>query len=112
MSTDRHHRLEIKINIQVVKEAEGSFVATCPQLGCIFVHDETEEAALVHVQDAIRSYLETSLKHGDPIPEEVVVSHTEIGGSEEVNRRAQIMPVPELVADLDVTRSYDLAVPT
>ena len=68
------HRLVVKVQIDVHQEAEDSYVATCPQLGCIFVHEETEEAALRYVREAIESYMLTCIEHGDPLPEDVVVS--------------------------------------
>ncbi len=40
--------LTVKVRFEIAKESEDSFVVTCPQIGCIFVHEETEEYAANH----------------------------------------------------------------
>jgi antitoxin HicB len=47
---------------------EGGYVATCPALpGCEGDGDNREEA-LENIKRAIESYLQSSLRHGDPLP--------------------------------------------
>lgn len=70
--------LSVKVRLEIIKEAEDSFVVTCPQIGCIFVHEETEEAAIRAAQDAVEVYIEMSLKHGDPIPPEIIQRREEV----------------------------------
>ena len=100
-----HHLLKVKVQIEMRKEAEDSFVATCPQLGCIFVHEETEEAAYRNACDAIDSYFRMSIKHNDPIPDSVVVTH-------DVQTDSLRLPSPPetLISTLEVTRDLAVAV--
>lgn len=100
-----HHLLKVKVQIEMRKEADDSFVATCPQLGCIFVHEETEEAAYRHACDAIDSYLRMSIKHSDPIPDSVVVRH-------DVQTEMPRLPSPaeSSISTLEVTRDLAVAV--
>ena len=99
-----HHLLKVKVGIEMQKEAEDSYVVTCPQLGCIFVHEESEEAAYRHVREAIEAYLHTSLEHDDPIPEGVVVSHKVVTAP---TKTTKIAPAPPV--ELALTSSYDFA---
>ena len=48
---------------------EGGYIVRIPTLGCV-TEGETFEEAKVMAQDAIRCYIASLLKHGDPIPEE------------------------------------------
>lgn len=70
----QRHSRTVKVQVELWKEGEDSYVATCPQLGCIFVHEESGEAAYRHAREAIEAYLETAIEYGDPIPEEVMVN--------------------------------------
>ncbi len=106
----QRHRLTVKVQIEMKREGKDSFVATCPQLGCIFVHEETEEAAFRHAREAIDAYMLSSLEHGDPIPESVVVSHevTEVASRPRGRREGQqeVSPTRELA----LSSMYDVAV--
>ena len=62
----------VKVAFEITKEAEDSFTVTCPQIGCIFVHEETEESAIRAAQYVVETYTEVSLKHGDLISPEIV----------------------------------------
>jgi len=49
-------------------DEDGVFTAECPSLpGCIS-QGATRELALQNIQDAIKGYLESLRKHGDPVP--------------------------------------------
>jgi len=48
---------------------EGGYTVRIPTLGCV-TEGETFEEAKRMARDAIRSYLASLLKHGEPIPEE------------------------------------------
>jgi predicted RNase H-like HicB family nuclease len=66
----------LRYRVLIAEDEDGQFVAECPSLpGCIS-QGETRELALENIQDAIKGYLESLKKHGDPIPpsisEEVV----------------------------------------
>lgn len=50
-------------------EEDQLFVAEVPDLpGCI-AHGNTDTEALRHINDAIRLWLDTARKYGDPVPE-------------------------------------------
>ncbi|MCD6567600.1 MAG: type II toxin-antitoxin system HicB family antitoxin [Dehalococcoidia bacterium] len=66
--------LEFKVNI-VVEPDEGSFHAYCPALKGLHTCGDTEEEALDNAVDAARAYLQSLIKHGDPIPLGVVETH-------------------------------------
>jgi predicted RNase H-like HicB family nuclease len=58
----------LRYRVLITEDEDGQFVAECPSLpGCIS-QGETRELALENIQDAIRGYLESLKKHGDPIP--------------------------------------------
>ncbi len=66
----------MKYRTFIEQDEDGKFVATCPALpGCVSQGDTRAEAR-ANVADAIRGYLESLRKHGEPIPppitEEVV----------------------------------------
>lgn len=71
-------RLTIRVLLKITEEAEDSFTVTCPQIGCIFVHEESEAAAIGAAHEAIDAYLEMSLRHGDPIPPEIIVQQRKV----------------------------------
>ena len=48
---------------------DGGYVVRIPTLGCV-TEGETFEEAKAMAQDAIRCYVASLLKHGEPIPEE------------------------------------------
>ena len=48
---------------------EGGYVVRIPTLGCVTEGDTFEEAKAM-AQDAIRAYVASLIKHGEPIPEE------------------------------------------
>lgn len=45
------------------------FVAEVPELPGCMAHGETQEAALVNVQQAIQLWIDTAREFGDPVPE-------------------------------------------
>ena len=58
----------MRFRVLIEQDEDGVFVAECPNLpGCIS-QGNTREEALANVQDAIRGYLESLEKHGEPIP--------------------------------------------
>ncbi|MCY4342721.1 MAG: hypothetical protein OXE83_04010 [Gammaproteobacteria bacterium] len=62
----------IQVAFEITKESNDSFTVTCPKIGCIFVHEETEEAAIHAAQCAVEDYIEMSVRHGDPIPPDII----------------------------------------
>jgi len=65
----------MKFRVIIEVDEDGMFVVQCPSLpGCIS-QGKTKEEALENIKDAIKGYIESLKKHGEPIPvfeEEVV----------------------------------------
>ena len=58
----------MRYRIVIEPDEDGVFVAECPSLpGCIS-QGKTRAEALENIKDAIRGYLESLKKHGEPIP--------------------------------------------
>jgi predicted RNase H-like HicB family nuclease len=58
----------LKYRIVVEQDEDGVFVATCPNLpGCVS-QGRTRAEALANVADAIKGYLASLEKHGEPVP--------------------------------------------
>jgi predicted RNase H-like HicB family nuclease len=58
--------MRFRVTIEV--DEDGMFVVQCPSLpGCIS-QGRTREEALENIRDAIKGYLESLKKHGEPIP--------------------------------------------
>ena len=49
--------------------ADDAFVAEVPELPGCMAHDDTQEAALKNVNQAIALWIDTAKEFGDPIPE-------------------------------------------
>jgi antitoxin HicB len=51
-------------------EPDGGYVVWVPALpGCVS-QGETPEEALANIREAVQCYIESSLKHGEPLPDE------------------------------------------
>ncbi|MEI7731460.1 MAG: type II toxin-antitoxin system HicB family antitoxin [Verrucomicrobiota bacterium] len=66
----------MKFRVLIEPDEDGVFVAECPALpGCIS-QGGTRQEALTNITDAIKGYLASLEKHGEPVPppirEEVV----------------------------------------
>jgi predicted RNase H-like HicB family nuclease len=59
------------IEIAVKPDSEG-YHAYCPSFKGLHVDGDTEQEALQNAKDAAVAYLESLIKHGDPIPLKVV----------------------------------------
>jgi len=58
----------MRYRIVIEPDEDGVFVAECPSLpGCVS-QGKTRAEALDNIKDAIRGYLESLKKHGEPIP--------------------------------------------
>jgi predicted RNase H-like HicB family nuclease len=71
---------EVTMRYRVVIEADedGAFVAECPALpGCVSQGASRAEA-LVNIREAIRGYLESLEKHGEPIPPSITEEIVEV----------------------------------
>ena len=66
----------IKIQVKIVVDRDGnSFHAYCPDLKGLHACGETEEQALSHAVEGVQLYLESLIKHNDPIPVGVIDVH-------------------------------------
>jgi predicted RNase H-like HicB family nuclease len=59
--------IEFKIDI-IVETDEGGFHAYCPALKGLHTAGESKEEALLNAKEAAIAYLESLIKHNDPIP--------------------------------------------
>jgi len=58
----------MKFRVLLERDEDGFYVAQVPVLpGCIS-HGKTREEAIENIKDAVRGYLESLKKHGEPIP--------------------------------------------
>ena len=60
--------MEYRYTVLFEPAEEGGFVATCPALPGLITEGDTIEEAREMAQDAIRGYLESLRKDGQPIP--------------------------------------------
>ena len=70
----------MKFRAIIEVDEDGMFVVQCPSLpGCVS-QGKTREEALENIKDAIKGYLESLKKHGEPIPavEEEVVGASQL----------------------------------
>lgn len=66
----------IEFRIEAIIEPDGDgFHAYCPALPGLHTYGNTVEAALENVRDAATAYLQSCIKHQDPIPVGVVTKH-------------------------------------
>jgi predicted RNase H-like HicB family nuclease len=66
--------MTIKFTVQIRVEPDGDeYHAYCPALKGLHTCGATEQEALQHAIDAAIAYLQSLLKHGDPIPIHVEV---------------------------------------
>ena len=55
--------------LDIVVEPDGdAFHAYCPMLSGLHVAGDTEKEALRNAGDALSAYMESMIKHGDPLP--------------------------------------------
>ena len=65
----------MRYRIIIEQDEDGAFIAECPSLpGCIS-QGSTRKLALESIRDAIRGYLASLRKHGEPVPPSI---HEEI----------------------------------
>ena len=59
--------IEFKVQTVIERDEEG-FHAFCPALQGLHTYGNTAEEALQNVKDAATAYLQSCIKHRDPIP--------------------------------------------
>lgn len=78
-----------RVEVAVEPDDKG-FHAFCPALKGLHTYGDTEEEALQHARDAAVAYLESCLKHGDPIPVGVVAARNPGAGCHRPTKRATL----------------------
>jgi predicted RNase H-like HicB family nuclease len=68
-----------KVRVMVEKD-EGSYHAFCPDLKGLHVDGDTPEEAFAVAKDAVAAYIESLIRHGDPIPVGCIGNHRESVG--------------------------------
>jgi predicted RNase H-like HicB family nuclease len=64
-------KIEFLVDI-VVEPDESEFLAYCPALKGLHVGGATAQEAMENAKDAIACHLTSMMKHGDPIPKDVL----------------------------------------
>ncbi len=67
--------LDFRIEV-IIEPDDTGFHAYCPALKGLHVGGETEEEALQNAKEAALAYLESLIKHHDPIPVGIVTRET------------------------------------
>ena len=68
MLAEGTRKKRMRYRVLISADEDGVFTAECPRLpGCIS-QGATREIALENIRDAIKGYLVSLKKHGDPIP--------------------------------------------
>jgi len=63
------HQVKIGFKVEICVEPDGDgFHAYCPALKGLHTCGDTEPEALAHAVDAAKAYIQSILKHGDPLP--------------------------------------------
>lgn len=58
----------MKFRVVIEQDEDGKFVASCPTLPGCWSEGETRNEARQNIEEAIKGYLESLKKNGDPIP--------------------------------------------
>ncbi len=58
----------MKFRVVIEQDEDGKFIASCPTLPGCRSQGDTRDEAKHNIADAIKGYLESLEKHGDPIP--------------------------------------------
>lgn len=67
-----------RYRVMLEPEEDGGYGVWVPALpGCVS-QGETREEALANIREAIQCYLESCLKHGEPIPVEAVMEEATV----------------------------------
>lgn len=68
----------VKYRVLIEPDEDGVFVAQCPTIpGCVS-QGRTRQEAMDNIREAIRGYLESLKKHGEPIPPSITEDVVEI----------------------------------
>jgi len=68
----------MRYRVVIEHDEDGGFVASCPTLPGCWSQGETRDEARRNIADAMRGYVESLKKHGDPIPPPITEDVIEI----------------------------------
>jgi len=69
----------MKFAITFEQDEDGYIVVSCPALPGCHSQGRTKEEAITNVREAIRGYIASMRKHGEPIPSIMDVEEVEVG---------------------------------
>ena len=58
----------MKFTVTFEQDEDGFFVASCPTLPGCHSQGRTREEAIANIAEAIRGYIASMRKHGEPVP--------------------------------------------
>jgi len=59
----------MKFAITLEKDEDGFIVASCPALPGCHSQGKNRQEAIINIEEAIRGYIASKRKHGEPLPE-------------------------------------------
>ena len=68
----------MKFAITFEQDEEGYIVVSCPALPGCHSQGRTREEAIANISEAIRGYIASMRKHGEPIPSIIEVEELEV----------------------------------
>jgi predicted RNase H-like HicB family nuclease len=68
----------MKFVITFEQDEDGYIVVSCPALPGCHSQGETREEAIANIKEAIRGYIASMRKHGEPIPSITEVEEVEV----------------------------------
>ncbi len=68
----------MRFRVVIEQDEDGQFAVCCPSLPGCWSQGATREEAKRNIADAIRGYLESLRKHGDPIPPPITEEMIEV----------------------------------
>ncbi len=58
----------LKFTVTLEKDEDGFFLVSCPTFAGCHSQGKTREEAITNIKEAIRGYVASLVKHGEPIP--------------------------------------------
>ena len=74
----KNKEMPIKFIITIEKDEDGWFIASCPALPGCHSQGKSKEEAVANIKEAIRGYIASLRKHGEPIPNITDVKEIEV----------------------------------
>ena len=68
----------MKFAITLEKDEDGYIVVSCPALPGCHSQGKTKREAVANIREAIRGYIASMRKHGEPIPSITAVEEVEV----------------------------------